>query len=335
MSNINRRTFVKSAGVITGSSLLVGCLGDDGDGDEYPSEEFVLLNPYSPGGGTDTYFSNFVDPLSERFGVSVRQEYEPGAGTANAMRRINNTDSNHIVTWQDVPIQTILQFDLDDPGFDIRDFPGICTVANLAINIIVPEDSQYRDFDQLRTAYQNGDISTIGGIATGSSWHWVTWMMKRDWGLDWDEYISYDGGGPIITAVLSGEVDAGIILGTPIADFVEEGDLHVVLNVGEEQPPSIPVEVDLPSDYNLNATDIRAAGGELLLSIWGPPTLSDEERDLLETEFIEMMQSDSIQSWSEDTGQQVNPEEGSVAEARVDDSFDLEDSYRDFREEIQ
>jgi len=330
-----RRRFLKHSGVAVGAGTLAGCLSSfTGSNGEYPSEDFTLLNPYPPGGGTDVYFSQFIDQLEEMWGVSVQQQYESGGGSARAMRQLENTDSNHIVGWQDIPIQTVLQFDLDDPGFDIREQVGICSIATLAVNIIVPSGSGYSDFEDFRSAYQNDEISTIGGIGTGSSWHWAIWQMKQDWGLDWNEYIGYDGGGPLSSAVLSGEIDAGIILATPIADFVEEGDIEVVMTIADESPPQLPVEVDTPDQFGLDATSIRAAGGELMLSVWGPPVLTDEEQATLESDFIEMMNSDPIQQWSEESGQTVNPEPGSVPEEKVQESFGLEEDYQEFVESI-
>lgn len=336
MLETNRREFIKSSAAVVGTGAVAGCVGSltgGGDG-SYPSQEFTLLNPYPPGGGTDVYFSKFIDVLSEKWGVNVKQQYEPGGGSAKAMRQMSQTDSTHMVGWQDIPIQTILQFKLDDPGFDIRDQMGICSVATLAVNIIVPSGSDYTDFEKLREGFQNGDINSIGGIGTGSSWHWATWQMKQKWDLGWDQYIAYDGGGPLKSAVLRGEVDAGIILATPIVDFVKEGDIDVVMTVGSESPSALPVDVETPDDYGLDPGPIRAAGGELVLSIWGPPTLSEDQRSTLETDFIEVMNSDSIQSWSEESGQKVAPKEGSMVEDRLQQSFNLKDDFETFQEQI-
>lgn len=336
MSQINRRDVVKSSGAAIVTGTLAGCFGSitGGSGGEYPSQEFTLLNPYSPGGGTDVYFTKFVKVLSEMWEVNVSQQYEPGGGSAKAMRQMGQTDSHHMVGWQDIPIQTILQFKLDQPGFDIRNQKAICSVATLAVNIIVPSGSDYTEFKKLRQAYQNGDISTIGGIGTGSSWHWTTWQMKQKWNLDWDEYIAYDGGGPLKSAVLREEVDAGIILATPIVDFVKEGDLEVVMTVGSQSPSPLPEKVDTPDKFGLDAGPIRASGGELMLSVWGPPVLTDDERATLESDFIEMMNSDSIQSWSEKSGQKVNPKKGSVVRDRLEQSFNLESDFQKFRKQI-
>jgi tripartite-type tricarboxylate transporter receptor subunit TctC len=158
--------------------------------------------------------------------------------------------------------------------------------------------------------------------------------MKQNWGLDWSEYIGYEGGGPLSSAVLSGEIDAGIILATPIIDFVEQGDLEVVMTVGSESPSQFSEEVDTPDQFDLDATSVRAAGGELVLSVWGPPALTDQEQSTLESDFIDMMNSDPIQDWSEESGQTVEPESGSVVEETVQESFNLEEDYLEFQDSI-
>ena len=331
----NRRTFLKSAGSIAGASIFTGCLGGMSGGDgEFPSEELVLINPYPPGGSTDIYFGQFIDPLSEVLGVNVRQEYVSGAGSANAMRQIANTDNHHRLTWQDIPIQTILQFDLEDPGFDIRDQVGIADVATLSTNIFVKSGSDYSDFEDLRAAYKNGEISSIGGIGTGSSWHWATWLMKQQWDLQWEEYIAYDGGGPLKSAVLSGEIDAGIILGVAITDFVAEGQVDVIMTVGSESPKSLPVTVDTPEKFGLDATDVRAAGGELAQTIWGAPVMTDDEAKILEDAFMEVMNMDEVQEWADEAGRIIDPNTGDAIEKRLEESFELEEAYREFQSQI-
>jgi len=336
MMSTDRRQLLKTSGATLAAGVGAGCISSltgGGEGD-YPNEEFILLNPYPPGGGTDIYFSQFVDPLSGVLGVNVRQEYETGANSANAMRRIQNTDSSHMATWQDVPIQTLLQFDLEDQEFDIREQRPICSVATMSVNLFVPFESDYTNFEELRQGYESGEISSIGGFGTGGSWHMACWLMKQEWDLNWSEYIGYDGGGPLSSAVVSGEVDAGIILGIAITDFVAEDKVKVVMTVGEESPDSIPGEVDTPDQFGLDATNVRAAGGQIMTSIWGPPALSDEERDILETEFIEMMNSDSIQNWSDESGRPIDGEEGSVVEDRLETTFGLEEEYSEFQGQI-
>lgn len=332
-NNTRRRSYLKHAGGVIGVSLLSGCLGQlQGGNAEYPSEEVTLLNPYPPGGGTDVYFSSFTDPFSEELGVNVTQEYEAGADGAAAHRQIMNSDSDYLLTNVNIPLHTLVQINLSDPGYDLREFTGVASFAWDSVVLITPTDSDYSDFESLQQAYDDGEISTIGGVGSGNTFHMTAWQMKNKWPLNYEQYVGYDGGGELISAVLRGEVSAGIVGVVPAASYVNENEVNAILTAGSEPHPSLPDVQTSSGDMGLESVESTAVFSR---TICGPPDLSDDHQQKLTDGIVSALESDTVQNWSEDSGNPIIPEAGDPVNTRLEDSFDITEIYQEFKEDTQ
>ncbi|MFP8958357.1 Bug family tripartite tricarboxylate transporter substrate binding protein [Natrialbaceae archaeon A-CW3] len=322
---VKRRSYLKSVGVL-GTVAVAGCTSADNG--EYPSEDIVLVNPYPPGGGTDVYFSPFVDAMSDEFGVSVSQEYEAGAEGAIAHREMYQSDSQYRFTNINIPLHTLVQIEQDDPGYDLRDLTGIGGFAWDSVIIVTPADSEYDSLEPLLEAFQSGDLDTLGGVGAGNTFHMTAWQMQRNWDLDYDQYVGYDGGGSLISAVLRGEVDAGVVGVVPATQYVEEGEVNGVIVVGEEPHPSVP-DVDISGNHDLESVAETAL---FTRSLFGTPALEDENQERIAEGFQNVLESDEIQDWSSESGNPIIPEGPAEAQDRLDLSFDIEEIYDEFRE---
>lgn len=325
--NRSRRSYLRGVGAAAATGLVAGCTDQLG-GSEFPSESITLLNPYPPGGGTDVYFSAFVDPLSEEYGVDVTQEYEAGADGAVAHREIMNSDSEHLLTNVNIPLHTLVQINLDDPGYDIEEFTGVCSFAWDSVVLITPADSEYTDFETLQTAYADGDLSTLGGVGSGNTFHMTAWQMRNKWDLQYSEYVGYDGGGSLISAVLRGEIPAGIVGVVPAASYVNEEEVNALLVAGQEPHPALPDVDTSGGDLGMESVESTAVFSR---TIAGPPDLSGENQQTLTDGATAALDSDEVSSWSEESGNPVIPEGGDVVDQRLVDSFEIQSIYDEFQ----
>ena len=100
-------------------------------------------------------------------------------------------------------------------------------------------------------------------------------------------YISYDGGGPLTTALLGEKIDVGM---SGLGEFegqIEDGTLRVLAVSGDERLDG----VDAPT--------LTEAGVDLVFTNWrgvlAPPDISDEQREYLVDLFTEMHETDEWQ----------------------------------------
>jgi putative tricarboxylic transport membrane protein len=121
-------------------------------------------------------------------------------------------------------------------------------------------------------------------------------QLADEVGIDPKEvnYISYDGGGPLTTALLGEKIDVGM---SGLGEFeaqIEDGSLRVLAVSGDERLD----DVDAPT--------LSEAGVDLVFTNWrgvlAPPGISEEQRDYLVDLFTKMHETDEWQAALETNG---------------------------------
>lgn len=158
--------------------------------------------------------------------------------------------------------------------------------------IVVPADSGYRTVDQLLADLRQrpGDVTAGGGSYPGGPDHLALMLLAREIGLDPAsvQYTSYDGGGDMLAALLSGQVDFATTGAGEHLHAVRAGELRVLAVTGSRRIPGI------------DAPTLREVGVDLEFLNWrgllAPPDISDADRDALVAVFDELRSS---ASWRE------------------------------------
>lgn len=143
--------------------------------------------------------------------------------------------------------------------------------------LLVPADSPFKTVDDFVEAWKAdpGSVSIGGGSSPGGPDHLFPMQLAQAVGVDARDvnYVPYDGGGPLTTALLGSKIDVGT---SGLGEFegqLEEGTLRVLAVSGEE-----PLE-------NVDAPTLKESGIDFSFSNWrgilAPPGISDEERDAL------------------------------------------------------
>ncbi|WP_018923050.1 tripartite tricarboxylate transporter substrate-binding protein [Salsuginibacillus kocurii] len=183
--------------------------GDDNDengAEDWPDETLTIVNPFSSGGSIDRQSRELTPLLEEELGEAVNVENrEGGNGLVGAQDHLQNDpdDGSHILFHShphfDGGIFRGAEYEFDD-----YDYMG--TVHDSPIGLFVPEDSDYETFEDLIDDLENNPGGLNYGMLTGS-WEDVAGQMLLDeLGLE-AAGVPYDGGGPLRTALVSGEVD--------------------------------------------------------------------------------------------------------------------------------
>ncbi len=125
-----------------------------------------------------------------------------------------------------------------------------------------------------------------GGSAPGGPDHLFPMQLAAKVGIDPREvnYIEYDGGGPLTTALLGEKIDVGM---SGLGEFegqIEDGSLRVLAVSGAERLDT----VDAPT--------LTESGVDLVFTNWrgvlAPPGITDEQRDYLVDLFTQMHDTD-------------------------------------------
>jgi putative tricarboxylic transport membrane protein len=296
------RTF-RNVGVAALSclTLTVAACGATGQStsaqqDKIDNLEIVVGN--SPGGGYDTMARQIADVLdSQELASGVRVMNKPGAGGTVALQDLVNlsaSDSTVMTTGVAVLGAVIT----NESPVTLQDVTPIARVLEEPMIIAVDAASPYQSITDLVKAWKADPAKvTAGGGAIGGPDYQQVMLLAQAVGIDPRDvnFISYDGGGELLPAILGGRVQFTASGYAEWAEQINSGAIRVLAVSGGERMDA----VDAPT--------LRDEGIDLVFTNWrgfvGAPNLSPERRDQLAGLFANLHDSDAWQERLATNGQ--------------------------------
>ncbi len=217
---------------------------------QFPKRPIVIINPLSPGGGTDVELRNLSPYLQKYLGQPVIIKNIPGAGTtiATAAAARSKPDGYTLIVFI-FPSASLAQ-ELLNTKDRAENFEFIYAWFKGPNDVTVRADSPYKTFQDLVAAGKKKKLkASIAGI--GSSSHLYTLLVEKYTGLK-AVMIPYPGGGPSVTALLRGDVDFYCGLSTTSVRFVRAGQMREIAILGPKPLEALP---NTPTIYELGYKD--------------------------------------------------------------------------------
>jgi putative tricarboxylic transport membrane protein len=224
--------------VACSTSQDVNTEGDNGTENKsaYPEKPIVITAPSGAGGGLDTTARTLTKSLADTKLVSqtITVENKPGGGQAVGLADFISKDSADPYRLY-LPSVPLVINNLKKEGNSPHSYRDLTPLAQLTKDygaIVVSVDSKYTDlnsfFNDLKANPDN--IVFAGGSAPGSQDHLVAMLPAVKAGVDPKKikFVSYDGGGEAMTALLGGNAD---VLATDISgtgEFLKAGKVRVL-----------------------------------------------------------------------------------------------------------
>jgi putative tricarboxylic transport membrane protein len=268
---------------------------DEGDPD---NQRLRMMIPNSPGGGYDLT-GRAAATAMEQGDITGRFEITNvigASGTVAMQRLLNEEGSEDLMLVMGLGVVGAVFTNKSDATVD-KATPIAGLVAE-AEGILVPADSPFETLDDLIEAWQAdpGALTVGGGSSPGGPDHLFPMQLAQAVGIDPNEvnYITYDGGGPLTTALLGEKIDVGM---SGLGEFqgqIDSGELRVLAVSGAE-----PLE-------NVEAPTLREAGVDMEFLNWrgvlAPPGISDDVRDRLVDLLTRMQETPEWQEAIERNG---------------------------------
>ncbi|MBJ7357570.1 MAG: tripartite tricarboxylate transporter substrate binding protein [Nocardioides sp.] len=297
MSPLGSRT--TSAALV---AALVGLLAGCGVTDGASSRDLLMIIPNSPGGGYDQTGRAAVKVMEEAdiTGGSFTVDNVVGAGGAGAMTDlVGKAGDEH--TMMTVGLGVVGSTYSFAAPYSLLDATPLAQLMSEPEGILVPGDSPFETVDDLVEAWTEdpGGLAVGGGSSPGGPDHLFPMQLADEIGIDPTEvnYITYDGGGPLTTALLGEKIDVGF---SGLAEFtgqVESGELRVLAVSGEQRYPD-GVFAEVPT--------LQESGIDLVFLNWrgvlAPPDISDARRDELIAYLQQMHDTEAWQKVLADNG---------------------------------
>jgi putative tricarboxylic transport membrane protein len=276
-----RRRGIRAALAATLAATLVavgaGCGVTRGD----DSADLDMWIPNSPGGGYDQTGRAAVGVLDrdDITGGDIQVTNILGAGGSVAMSRLMGEAGNErlMMTLGLGVVGSTYSFGVDARPHDATPLAQLIEEQE---GVLVPADSPFRTIDDLVAAWQKdpGSVVVGGGSSPGGPDHLFPMQLAKAVDVDPKDvrFVSYDGGGPLTSALLGHKIQVGF---SGLAEFegqIAAGELRVLAVSGEERL----TEGDLA-----DVPTLTESGIDLVFTNWrgvvAPPGISDERRDEL------------------------------------------------------
>lgn len=265
----------------------------------YPSKSLTLVAPSGAGGGWDMTARTITKVLTETKATdkAITVENKPGGGGAVFMAEYATKDvkDNYKLFVNSPPI---LINHLKKEGNSPYGYSDTTPLAQLTKDygaIAVAADSKYNDLKSLLDDMKadSSKFTVAGGSAPGSMDHLVSILPAFKYGIDPKsvKYVSYDGGGEAITALLGGNAD---VLGTDASSldqYVKAGKIKVLAVESPER---------LTGGSLADVPTLKEQGIDAEFLIWrgifGPKEMSADAKSFWDTTLKAMVESEQWKS---------------------------------------
>lgn len=248
-----------------------------------PSTKLTFMSPSAPGGGWDLAARESQQALRAGGIVNnVQVVNVPGAGGTIGLSQFVGlgADPTNLMMTGTVMMGAI---NVNKSTVDLSDTTPIARLAEDYEVFIVPANSPYETLDDFIADWkQNPHSVAIGGGGVGGTDHLLAGLVAEEAGIDPGDinYVSYAGGGEVLTSLLSNTVAIGVSGYNEFSDQIEAGNLRALAVSAEEPIDGIDVPTLIDQGVDVHLPNWRG--------IVAPPGITDAERDQLVAIFEEM-----------------------------------------------
>jgi putative tricarboxylic transport membrane protein len=236
-----------------------------------------ILVGTAPGGGFDQTARTAAKAMEDaKLARNVQVQNLPGAGNTIALQRLVNEKGNGDLIQQ-MGLGLVGGVYTNKSKATLDQTTPVARLTEEPEIVVVGKDSPYQSFDQLLSAWKAdpGKLSVGGGSSPGGPDHLAPMLIAKTAGIDPKKvnFVSYDGGGELLAAVLGGQVGFGVTGVGETKDQIEAGEIRALAVTSAE-----PVE-------GLDVKTLKEQGVDLEFTNWrgwvAPPELQDGDKQAL------------------------------------------------------
>lgn len=194
-----------SVGVAAFAMLLSGGASSQ---TAYPVKPVRVIVPFASGGANDLVIRLVGERLQRDLGQPFVVDNRPGAnGNIAAAGAERAAADGHTLLMGNLGLMVHNQVLYPKPGFDPANFMPVSCMVETVMVLKVPSSSKFQSVsDLVAFGKANPGKLNYGSVGIGSAVHLGAEMLMRRLGFS-AVHIPYNGGGPMIAAVLGGTVD--------------------------------------------------------------------------------------------------------------------------------
>jgi len=275
------------------STVLLALLASAAFAQSWPTKPVRIINPFPPGGGTDAFARPLAAKLTNSLGQTVLIENQGGAGGTVGATNASKALSDGYTWFMGAVHHTIAETLYTKLPYSLeRDFVPLTVVAYVPNVVVVNPKHSFKSVKELLDyAKANPGKLNYGSAGNGTTHHLAVELFKTMTGASLT-HVPYKGAGPLMPALLGGEVDLAFDgMGTS-ATQIKAGKLRPLAVTTKTRSPVIP---DVPTMQEAGFSGYEVTTWYALWAIKGTPK---ETFDRMYAETVKAMQQpDMKQIW--------------------------------------
>ncbi|MCR8642887.1 tripartite tricarboxylate transporter substrate binding protein [Paenibacillus sp. N1-5-1-14] len=290
-----RLSMIVAAALVTASLTACSTKTGGSAASDYPTKPFIVTAPSGAGGGWDKTARSLTKVLGESKLIkeTMTVENKPGGGGTVFLANYVTKDSNDPYKLF-VSSPPILINNLKKEGNSPQGYKDVTPLAQLTKDygaIAVPADSKYKDLKSL-VADIKADPSKItlaGGSAPGSMDHLISVLPAFKSGVDPKKvkYLSYDGGGEAVAALLGKNADA---IGTDISSlgsYLKSGKIRILAVTSPERMGGIFKDIPTLKEQGMDSQFVIWRG------VFGPKGMTADQVKFWDTTLKSLSENET------------------------------------------
>lgn len=204
---------------------------------EYPERAVELIVPFNPGGGTDAVARAFADTASRYFSKPIVVVNRPGAaGAIGHYEGANARPDGYRVTMVTPEISLAYLQGIGKARYD--DFVYIARINSDPIALVVKADAPWNTLEEflMHAKSRPGEV-TVGNAGLGATYHLAAIGLESKTGYRFNN-IPYNGAGPEVNGLASGQVSAAFLTTGEIGTWVKAGKMRILAVMADRRLPA-------------------------------------------------------------------------------------------------
>jgi tripartite-type tricarboxylate transporter receptor subunit TctC len=228
----------------------LACIAADVSAQAWPAKPVRIVVPFTPGGGLDIQARMFGKKFYETLGQTFVVDNRTGAGGligAEAVARAAPDGYTLLFSSASLAVNVSLYKKL---AFDpVKDLDPVSWVSSVPLVLTVHPSVPVRSVPELvALAKKRAGQFNASSNGVGTTSHLSIEMLKQYAGVA-VTHVPYKGGGPAITAVLSGEVDIAFVPVLSAQPFMKSGKVRVLAVTTAKRSSALPNIPTMKSFY--------------------------------------------------------------------------------------
>ena len=266
----------------------------------YPNKPIRIINPLAVGGAVDTMARMLAPALQEILGQTIVIESKPGAGGtigSNFVAKSPPDGYTILMVYDTYAVNPHVYKNLPFDSF--KDLAPVTELVKIPLVVVAGNKlpaNNLRELTDLSITKTNGINFSSGGA--GSSGHLAAELLKTNLGIDMT-HVPYKGGGPAMTATISGETDITILGAVITVPQIKGGNLKALAVLGKKRTPALP-QVPTASEQGLTNFDVSSWVG-VLVPAGTPAAIIDK----INNAFAQALKTPAVQARMVEQGNEV------------------------------